>query len=288
MRFPYVKAPYSFMGYKRDFKESDVVVVPVPYDSTTSYGGGARNGPHAIITASRQVETYDLELKRELAEEINIHTMEEIEPDTDSPEGTVKRVEEAVDEIIENKKFPVVLGGEHSISLGPVVSLKKKYKKLSALQIDAHGDLRDSYENSKYNHACVMRRIRENVEKCVQVGIRAVSKDDVEFIKKEKIEDHIYYGRDFDINKIVKQLGNEVYVSIDLDGLDPSEVPAVGTPEPGGLRWDETLKLLRKVSEKKKIVGFDVMELAPIPGNIVSDFFAAKLTYKMLNYSMPK
>ena len=284
MRFPYVRAPYSFMGYQRSFEESDIVVVPVPYDSTTSYGGGTRNGPHALITASRQVETYDLETKKEITEEVNIHTMYEVEPDTDSPKGTIKRVEEAVDEILENKKFPVILGGEHSISLGPVLSLKKKYKKLSVLQIDAHGDLRDSYENSKYNHACVMRRIRENVDTCVQVGIRAISKDDAEYIKKKKIDEFMYYGDEFDTDKIVKQLSDEVYVSIDLDGFDPSEVPGVGTPEPGGLKWKETLKLLRKVAEKKKIVGFDVMELAPIPGNILSDFFAAKLTYKMLNY----
>lgn len=287
MRFPYIRCPYTFMGVQNEFKESDVVVLPVPYDGTVSYRGGTRDGPHAIITASRQVEFFDIESGCEITEKVKIHTTDELEPDMNSPFGTIKRVEEAVDEIIENKKFPIIFGGEHSIALGEVFALKKVYPNLSVLQIDAHTDLRNEYEGSKYNHACVMRRIREDasVERVVQVGIRCMDKDAYEYIKNKKIEKDIYFGRKFDVGKIVEQLSENVFITIDLDCFDPSIMPAVGTPEPDGLLWKETLELLRAVAEKKRIVGFDVVELCPIPNNVASDFIAAKLAYKLIEYS---
>lgn len=284
MVFTHYKAPYAFMGYQCPMEESKVVVIPVPYDSTTSFGGGARNGPHAMILASRQVEFYDLELKDEFAFKIGLHTADEVEPDTDSPQRTVMHVSELVSEVLEKGKFPVVFGGEHSISLGPVMALAKKYPKLSILQLDAHCDLRDRYEGSRHNHACVMRRVREVVKgPVVQVGIRSMDRTEAEYIEKNNLGSYIF-GTEFDSAKILKLLSDDVYITIDLDAFDPSEVPAVGTPEPGGLRWGQVLPLLREVCKKRHVVGFDINELAPIPGTTQSEFLAAKLAYKMLCY----
>jgi agmatinase len=197
----------------------------------------------------------------------------------------VERVEEQAVEILESGKFPIMFGGEHSVSVGVVRALAKKRKNLSVLQIDAHADLRDEYEGTRYNHACAMRRIRESVKSTVHVGIRSVCKEELDFMKKAKIEANIHWAPDFDEKKVLSQLTDEVYVSIDLDGFDPSECPGVGTPEPGGLKWAQTLKLLNLVSQKKRVVGFDVVELLPIPGSVQSEFFAAKLAYKLLGYS---
>ncbi len=283
MKFPHLRPPYCFGGVESTFNQSKAVLVQVPYDSTVSYGIGARYGPHAIITASRDLELYDLELKKETIEEIPVYTMDEMEPNMNSPEKTIERVEKAVEEIIENNKFPIVVGGEHSISLGPVKALKKKYKNLSVLQIDAHPDLREEYEGSKYNHACVMRRIKDEGIGIVQVGIRSVCKTDFEYMKKEKIETH--YGNKFDIDRILEKLSDEVYITVDLDCFDPSIMPAVGTPEPGGLSWEQVLEITKRVGKEKKVVGFDVVELAPIHGETRSDFLAAKLIYKLLGYS---
>lgn len=284
MVFTHFRAPYAFMGYQCPLAESRVVVIPVPYDATTSFGGGARNGPHAIITASRQVEFYDLELKDEVAFRIGMHTTDEVEPDSDSPQKTIARVSEVVAEVLEKGKFPVVLGGEHSVSLGPVSALTKKYPKLSVLQLDAHGDLRDSYEGSRYNHACVMRRVRETVKgPVVQVGVRSMDKSEAEYIQKNRLQDYVF-GTEFDSGKIAKLLSDDVYITIDLDAFDPCEVPGVGTPEPGGLRWAQVLPLLRSVCSKKNVVGFDINELVPIPNTTQSEFLAAKLAYKLLCY----
>jgi agmatinase len=286
MKFKHFAPPYVFMGYQYPFEDAQAAVIQVPYDSTTSYRSGTRNGPHAIISASRQLETYDLELGVETFDKIGIHTLDEIEPDVDSPKSMISRVEELVSEVITKKKFPVMLGGEHSISTGAVRALKKKYSDLSVLQIDAHADLRDEFENSMYSHACVMRRIREEVDKVVQVGIRSITKDEMEFIHSEKIEKSIQFGAYIDRGKVLKNLSKNVYVSIDLDGFDPSFCPGVGTPEPGGLNWEEVIRLLHSVCEHKNVVGFDIVELAPIPGSNQSEFLAAKLAYKMLGYSL--
>jgi len=288
MAFTHFRAPYAFMGYQCPLAESKVAVIQVPYEGTVSFMGGTRNGPQAIINASRQVEFFDREIGKEIAFELGLHTYDELEPDMGSVEGTLKRVEELASEVLEKNKFPIMFGGEHSVSIGMVRALAKKYKNLSVLQIDAHADLRDEYEGTKYNHACAMRRMRENVKAAVQVGIRSVCPEELDYIKKKKLDGHIYWGTEFDKEKIVSQLTDEVYVTIDLDGFDPSEVPGVGTPEPGGLRWQQAIEILREVSRKKKIVGFDVVELMPIAGSAQSEFFAAKLAYKLLGYSFFK
>jgi len=285
MAFTHLRAPYAFMGYQMPLADSKVVVMQVPYDSTTSFMAGTRYAPHAIITASRQVEFYDRELGVEAAETLGLHTLPEMEPDMGSAEGTVKRVKEMTEDILEQEKFPVTFGGEHSISVGVVAALAKKVRKLSVLQLDAHLDLRDEYEGTKFNHACAMRRIREDVDKACQVGIRSVSREEEDHVLRAGLEQYVYWGQEFDEKKIISQLTDDVYVTIDLDGFDPSECPGVGTPEPGGLKWAQALKLLKAVAGKKRIVGFDVVELMPIPGTVQSEFFAAKLAYKMLGYS---
>jgi agmatinase len=280
---------YNFLGLAKEdtlYEDARAVIIPVPYDSTTSYRAGTREGPSAIIMASRQVELYDLDLQCEPVV-ANLHTLPELEPDMQGPAETLQNLENAVRAVVDDDKFPVILGGEHSITTAPIKVLKEKYgESLSVLQLDAHSDLRDAYENTPFSHASVMRRVFD-LAKITQVGIRNTCKDEMEFIKKTG-HDGIFWahdictGDDSWIDKVLNRLSDNVYITIDLDAFDPSIMPAVGTPEPGGMLWYQTLKLLTRVIEEKKVVGFDVVELCPIPGNIASDFFAAKLVFKML------
>ena len=284
------KGGYNFLGLAEEdtlYEEAKAVILPVPYDSTTSYRAGTREGPVAILMASRQVELYDLDL---MCEPLNsgVHTLPELEPDMRGPKQTLSNLENAVSKIIKDGKLPVTLGGEHSISTAPVRAIKAKYgKNFSVLQLDAHSDLRDSYENTPFNHASVMRRIFDLAE-ITQVGIRNTCKNEMEFIKKSN-HNGIFWAKDVCqsnddswIEKVVNRVSENVYLTIDLDALDPSIMPAVGTPEPGGLLWYQTMQLLERVIDKKNIVGFDVVELCPIPGNIAPDFLAAKLVFKIL------
>lgn len=277
------RPPYNFCGsFDMTFEKAKVVVLPVPYDSTTSYRGGARDGPHAIISASRNMELHDLELGCDISG-AGIYTLDELEPSMASPEKTIERVENAFGLLLEKNKFPVMFGGEHSLTLGAARALLKKHPKLSVLQIDAHADLRDGYEDSKFNHACVMRRVRELCN-AVSVGVRSISEEEAEFVRKAR--PRIFYGRSFDAREVLKGLGNEVYITLDLDALDPSIMPSVGTPEPGGLLFEEVAALVREVGERRRVVGFDIMELAPIPGMVAPDFLAAKMAYKMVGYAL--
>ncbi len=264
----------AFIGSGYSFDESDIVVIPVPYEKTVCYMPGTVKGPKAIIDASTQLEDFDVELGYEINKKVKIHTAKECGFD---------EIEKSVLEILNKNKFPVILGGEHTVTVPAVKAAAGKYGDLSVLQIDAHADLRDEFEGERYSHACVMRRVREITKKTVQVGIRDMSAEESKYIGNEGIGEYVH-GTDFDIGRIISQLSENVYVTVDLDGFDPSEVPAVGTPQPGGLHWDKIMKLLREVSEKKKVVGFDVVELAPIEGQVASDFLAAKLVYKMIGY----
>ncbi len=272
-----------FMGVSCAIEKAKAVVLPVPYDATTSYGGGTRRGPAAIIDASRHIELYDLELNRETHTDLGIATLPELEPDTDSPAGTIRRVEKAVAELVRRRTFPLILGGEHSITLGAVSALAKRTANLSVLVIDAHADLRDSFEGSRNNHACVMRRVREKVKRVVQLGIRSLDRDEVGYIRRQKINT-VFLAPDFDNQEVLKHLTKNVYLSIDLDCFDPSQMPAVGTPEPGGLYWYQVLYFLQDVFASRRVVGADIVELSPIPGNHAPDFFAAKLAYKLIGY----
>ncbi|MCX6772205.1 MAG: agmatinase [Candidatus Micrarchaeota archaeon] len=276
----HIGLPRTFLGVQNP-KESDAkyVVLSSAYDSTASYGVGMRFGPHAIIEASRQVETYGIDTSRDFAE-CGIYTCDELEVDRGSPEQNCKYVQEAVEAVLAAGKIPILLGGEHSVSVGAFNAFAPRAKNISILHIDAHADMRDEYEGTAFNHACVMRRCREKFH-AVSVGIRSYSAEEAEVIKKEKLD---VFGVDFKADEIVKKLKDEVYVTIDIDGFDPSEAPAVGTPEPGGLHWKQVTDLLHEVSKKKKIVGFDIVELCPIPGNTVTDFLAARLTYKLIGF----
>lgn len=266
-------------------REATFVVVPVPYDLTSTYQPGSRRGPIAIIEASTNMELYDEELKKEtyLA---GIHTTLPVEIDARGPKKMINAVRKKISKIAAMDKIPVMLGGEHSITLGAVQALKEKYPKLSVLQLDAHADLRESYQGSPFSHASVARRISE-ICPLVQVGIRSMSSEEGDFLPKSKVKS---YSADFVFEqknwceKICKDLKGDVFVTIDMDVFDPSIMSSTGTPEPGGLNWRDVLRLLKAVSRTCKIRGFDAVELAPVSGNIAPDFMTAKLIYRLMGY----
>ncbi|MCD6505285.1 agmatinase [Candidatus Poribacteria bacterium] len=282
--------PYNFMGIEGPFSRFDnasVLILPVPYEGTTCYGAGTRRGPKAIIDASRSLELYDEEIGEEIYR-CGIHTLPEMEPLVEGPAFMVERISSIVEDLYQTGKLIVLLGGEHTISIGAVRGISR-YTDLSVLQIDAHADLRDSYQGSPYSHACVMRRVREVCQGAVQVGIRSISAEEMEFVVDKKLEDEIFFMKDIIGDEewkenVIRKLGQNVYITIDLDGLDPAIMPAVGTPEPGGLGWYEVLSLLKEVAEARKVVGFDVVELAPVPGLIAPNVLAARLIYKLIGY----
>jgi len=280
--------PRSFAGLSPQaaaFAKAKVVVLPVPYDGTTEFKSGAREGPQAIIDASPYLELYDAELDREISE-VGIHTLPEVQPHMGSPELMVERVYGIAKSLLDKNKLIAMLGGEHLLTLGMVKACKEKYRKLSVLQLDAHADLRDQYQGTKYSNACVMRRVWELCP-VVQVGVRSFSLEERQFMQQQKIEP--FYAEaatspDF-VSRVVSKLTPQVYVSIDLDVFDPSIMPAVGTPEPGGMSWQQVLELLRAVGAEKKIVGFDLTELCPREGPTSCAYLAAKLAYKMMGYA---
>lgn len=291
MRLLHSRPPYNFMGVEdSSFEKSKVVVLPVPYDSTVSYRAGARDGPHAIISASRNLEVFDEELETE-PYSLGFYTLDELEPSMKGPEQTMQRIEGAVEKILEAKKFPLMLGGEHSISIGGIRPCKRKYKELTVLQFDAHPDLRDEYEDSEYNHACVMHRAFDAGCKIVQVGLRSIYKGDYAFIKANPKRISSFFMRDrekWGPKEIAAACTENVYISFDLDAFDSSAMPSVGTPEPGGLHFREVLQIIREVSRKRRIVGADVVELAPTPGLVAPDVLAAKLAYKIAAYAFAR
>ncbi|OGF14522.1 MAG: agmatinase [Candidatus Eisenbacteria bacterium RBG_16_71_46] len=277
--------PQNFGGLEEahaSLTRARAVVLPVPYDFSTTYQPGTRWGPQAILAASRNMELWDDEIGPTYR--AGIHTLAELEPTARGPEAMAERVEQAVAWILEQDQLPVVLGGEHSITAGAVRAVSRRHAALSVLQVDAHADMRESYLDSRFSHACVMRRVRETVP-AVSVGIRSMSEEEAEHLRKHPVP--LWSVRQFRAlerrwDPILEALSGEVYVTFDLDGLDPSLLPATGTPEPGGLDWYEAVDLLRAVSERSRIVGFDVVELAPIPGQVASDFLAARLVYRLI------
>ena len=266
-----------------DYEKSKVVILPVPYDATTSYKSGTRDGPHAIIDASRFVEFYDEETKKNFSEG-GICTMDEMEI-LDDPKATIDRVYEAVKTILEDGKSIVMLGGEHSLTSGAVRAFKEKHEDLSVLHVDAHADMADLNGDSKWDHGCVARRVFETCP-VVLAGIRSLDEDQAKFIEREKIPVFMAHetlnSDDSWMDEAISKLSDTVYLTIDLDALDPSIMPSVGTPVPGGFQWFNLLKFLRKLAAAKKVVGFDVMEHMPIPQMHAPDFTAAKLVYKLI------
>ncbi len=265
--------------------EAKVVILPVPYDSTTEYKSGTREGPRAIIDASQYLELYDTELDREISE-VGIHTLPEVQPLMSGPEPMLERVYQIASDLLDKDKLLVMLGGEHSLTLSMVRAFREKYPELSVLHLDAHADLRDQYQGTKYSHACVMRRVWELCP-VVHAGVRSMSREEHRFLVQRKIKP--FYAEALtspdSVAQVVSTLSPQVYISIDLDVLDPSIMSAVGTPEPGGLSWQQMLELLRAVASGKQIVGFDLVELCPREGPSSCAFLAAKLAYKLVGYA---
>ncbi|MGE0450778.1 MAG: agmatinase [Vicinamibacterales bacterium] len=270
---------------RTEFDDARVVILPVPLDRTTSYVAGTRNGPHEILVASSHMELWDEEIEADVSS-IGIFTLPEMEFPFASLDEVTAEIRRVASELVGRGKFPVFLGGEHSIT-GPIVAaMAQKFSGLSVLQIDAHSDLRDTYMGTPHNHACAMRRALEYA-RATQVGIRSMSPEEAAVAATLPTE--IFY--DFNmrndpqwIERVVDSLGETVYITIDVDGLDPAIMPATGTPEPGGLSWYEALALLRRVIETRNVVGCDVVELAPLPGMVAPNFLCAKLIYKILGY----
>jgi len=268
-----------------DFDTARVVILPVPLDRTTSYMPGTRGGPHEILVASSHMELWDEETGADV-HRIGIFTLPEMEFPFATMEEVMREIRRVAGELVARGKFPVVLGGEHSITAPIVAALAAKHPGLSVLQIDAHADLRDSFMGTPYNHACAMRRVLEYA-RCTQVGIRSLSTEEAEVAPT--LATTIFY--DFNmrrhtdwIERVVDSLGETVYITIDCDAFDPAIMPAVGTPEPGGLTWYEMLSLLRRVIDSRRVVGCDIVELCPMPGNVAPNFLCAKLIYKILSY----
>jgi agmatinase len=283
-------APPGFLGLPApevSLAKAGVVILPVPYEATVSYLGGTRFGPRRILEASRYIELYDHELDSE-PHTVGVHTLPELMLSGAGPEEALEELREAFDGLLAPNRFVIMLGGEHSLSAPPIQAhvARMKGKRLSVLQLDAHGDLRPEYEGTPFSHACVMYRIHQEVD-LVPVGIRAITTEERVLMRKKKIP--TVFGNELDaaetwIDRVLASLGPDVYLTIDVDYFDPAYVPATGTPEPGGGSWYPTLKLLDRVFKERRVVGADVVELAPIPGFVAPDFLVAKLVYKLIGF----
>jgi len=280
--------PHNFLALPHDqaaLESSRVAIIPVPYDSTTSFRSGSRDGPEAMITASYGLEDYDFELELDVSE-IGIHTTDAIEPHMAGPGPMTERIKSVVGDYLTMGKTIGLLGGEHSITIGSVQAHVETYPDLSVLYLDAHADLRNEYMGTPYGHASAARRAYE----CCPIalaGIRSMCQEEHDFIRENNIP--VWYWDPNSLNSswesILDCLSGSVYVSVDLDVLDPALMPAVGTPEPGGLAWHQLVSLLGKVAESRRIVGFDVCELAPGDGPLACSYIAAKLVYKLVAYA---
>ncbi len=266
------------------YETAAIAILPVPYDGTSTWLKGADKGPQAILEASPNMEFYDIETDSEVFRQ-GIATLDPV-LEASTPEAMAKAVEEKMDGILKDKKFPVMLGGEHSVSIGAFGAIAKHYEKFSILQLDAHSDMRDEYEGSPYNHACVMARGKDITSSIVQVGIRSTATEE-----KHNIDpDRIFYAHEIKetgdttwMYEVSQKLLDHVYVTIDLDVLDPAYMPSTGTPEPDGLRYRDILTLLKLINERHNIIGLDVVELCPNHINKAPDFLAAKLIYQILS-----
>ena len=285
----YLSNKLGFLGIdnKFNFKEK-AVVVPFGLEKTISYGSGTKNGPKEIIKASHQVELYDEELNCEPYKKIGIKTLKPFKIDKDI-KAALKKISDINEEILNKKLFPIIFGGEHSITPGCILPFTKKYKNLCLLHFDAHADLRESYNGEKFSHASAIKRCldHKNVS-VISFGIRNISKSEIPYLKKNSSRINIFWAKNknkWNLNKFKKMIKNKtVYLTFDVDGLDSSIMPATGTPEPGGLFWDETLDIIKIAAKNSNIVGADINELSPIKGFNSYNFLVAKLAYKILTY----
>lgn len=285
--------PVNFLGLEAklsEYKTGRFAVIPVPYDSTTSYQNGARRGPEAIVHASRQVEFFDEELLGEFYA-CGVATLDPVEPNMAGPQAMHEDLFRQAKRVVRDGKFPLSLGGDHSISSALVRAVMTRHKKLSVLQIDAHADLRDAYQGTSWSHACVMRRIHDLGATIVPVGIRNFSKEEHRFMRSIGMEPITARDCRRDgswMDRVIERLGDTVYVTIDIDGFDPAFAPGTGTPEPGGLDWFQVTGLLRRIARERTIVGADIVEVMPVPGQAVTEFLAARLAYKIIAYTQSR
>ena len=285
----YLSNKNGFLGLDNDFSfKEKVVVVSFGLEKTVSYGGGTRNGPKEIIKASHQVELYDEELHCEPYKKIGIKTLKPFKIDKNIKKA-LKKMSDVNEEILNRKLFPITFGGEHSITPGCIAPFVKKHKKICLLHFDAHADLRESYNGEKFSHASAIKRCldHKNVS-VISFGIRNISESEIPFLKKNSYRINIFWAKDknkWNLKKFKQMIKNKiVYLTFDVDGLDSSIMPATGTPEPGGLLWDETLDIIRIAAKNSNIVGADINELSPIKGFNSYNFLVAKLAYKILSY----
>lgn len=282
----------NFLGLQDEalynYAQSKVVIQQLPYEYTSSYLAGSANGPEAIIKASEFVECYDEETGREIVNETGVHTLPPVDFTGKINEEAIDLIETETAKLLEDNKFVVSLGAEHTVSYGIVKAFVKKYPRLTVVQIDAHSDLRYSYHDNIYSHASVMARIYELGLTICQAGIRAQAKEEAELIKRSE-NIHTFYAHQIRSNplwmeELIAPMDNDVYITIDADGFDPSIMPAVGTAEPNGLFWTETMEFLKMVCQERNVVGFDVVECAPVAGSILTEYTLAKLIYKLIGY----
>ncbi len=284
-------APHNLFGLEeQDYDTAKVAVLPVPYDSTSTYRVGSREGPHAIIEASRALELYSEEFDAVIADKVGIFTLEELAPDFNSPEGTINRIAKEVGLLLDDGKVPLLLGGEHTIAVGAVKAIAGKYKDFSVLHLDAHADSRDEFMSTRYCHACVMARIREMCKSAFSAGVRSIDKESA-----HKYEKSILYMRDMRkmttaqiVGTILKNTKKNIYITLDLDVLDSAEFPSTGTPEPGGLRYEELRDILKGVLKERNLIGIDFNEMNPIPGMVAPEFMVSKLIYSTIGYAFLK
>lgn len=286
---------YNFLGLDEDasaYDTSTALIMPLPYEGTVSYGQGTKRGPAAIIEASRQVELYDRELDDEPAISYGIHTLPALAPELAGPEATVDAITAYAEEHLRSGKLLVGLGGEHTVSVGMARAVQAVYGPFVMVQIDAHSDLREEYEGTRYSHACIAKRVLDLDATVIQFGIRSICREEMNLIRSETERLTVFFAEDVHAGGHLPTLadtvrGKTVFLTIDLDGFDPALVGATGTPEPNGLSWNQGLEIIRTVMrEAGNVVAIDCVELAPISGQHASDFFAAKLVYKTLSLAM--
>ncbi len=286
----YLSNKKGFLGIdSRNNEKENVVVVPFGLEKTLSYGGGTSKGPAEIIKASHQVELFDEDLNKEPYRSIGIKTLKPFPIKKDMADA-LKQIENINKLLLDKKKFPLVLGGEHSLTQGAIRPFVRKFAKLYLLHFDAHADLRNSYNGNRFSHASAIRRCLDNLNvNVVSFGIRNISQRETLFLKKNNKRIKIFWAKDkskWNLNQLKKILKNKkVYLTFDVDGLDLSLMPATGTPEPGGLFWNETINIIKTVAKSADIVGADINELSPMRGFNSYNFLVAKLAYKIISYS---
>jgi len=272
-------SPFNFGGIEnQDFEKAKIVILPLPYEETTNFRKGTIAGPEAIISASREIdEIYQ--------KKIPIFTFDEIELEGETVKEKMKELGHFVNQVLEKNKIPILIGGEHTLTFGSILGVKEKYSDFSILQLDAHCDLLEEYKKSKLNYATVMRRIRELGIEIVAAGIRSIDGETANYLKKEKLK--IFKAPKIPIKEILKKLKRNVYLSLDLDVFDPSIMPSVSNPVPGGLGFDDVLSLIENLAKNKKIIGIDIVEFCPTPGFLAPDYLVSKLVYEIIDLICP-